>query len=304
MAIPHFLLLGIGSWIYGTRRGLLIMIPAMFFHMYLLSHLHADIFNSYQTKLTSPLINILLIELVGNLKLELDRIKSTNERLDKLINLRNAELSSLTLHLLETSENIKIANGQELHDGIGQQLTGIQLLSASLSEQLLAENSPTAAISHHLINQTSQTHHYIRKISRQLFPVRIGTVGLTAALNELSSCLNDIKPVMVSVDDDHKIPPLPEHLQLQLFRICQESIIFAMNHLKANRLDVKLNMSGTSLFMTINHNGNHIQTAFDKGAHQLIRYRLKQISGKRTGTTNPSKNQVERFSIPLNPCPV
>ncbi len=84
VVIPHILLLGLGAWLYGTFRCLIIVIPALAFHMYLLSYLHADIFNWYQAKASGPIIQIMIVELLGNLRHQFNRIKETNERLDQL----------------------------------------------------------------------------------------------------------------------------------------------------------------------------------------------------------------------------
>lgn len=303
VAIPHFILLAIGAWVYGTSRGLLIIIPSMIFHMYLLSHLYADIFNWYQTKITSPLLDIVIVELVGNLRIQLDRLKMTKDRLDQLVDRRNNELAVLTEQLLKSSEEMKNANGQELHDGIGQQLTGVQLLSSSLFEHLLNENDPAASIALHLKNQTSKTHHHIRKISRLLFPVRIGQVGLIPALNELSACMNDIKPVRFEVVENHELPPLPEDLQLQLFRICQETALYLTDHLEADCLSLTLTNEPANVVIKIAHNGNIASPSHSNGFFRLIRYRLKQIGGKESHETKKIGKQLTTFSIPLPPIP-
>lgn len=300
-AIPHFLLVGMGAWIYGTSRGLLIMIPSIFFHYILLGVLYADIFNWYQTKFTSLIINILIIELAGNLKLQLERIKATNEQLDQLVEKRNGELALMTDRLLENSEKMKIANAQKLHDTIGQQLTGIQLLSTSLSDQLLQVNNSGAAISLHLKNQTSKAHLHIRKISRLLFPVRIGHVGLVPALNELASCMNDIKPIKIKIVENNELPSLPEHLLLQLFRICQESIHYITTHLQANRLTVQIESMPSSVIMTIEHNGDQSVASLNYGAVHLLRYRLKQANGTARVETPSSTKQTAVFTFPFQP---
>lgn len=304
VGIPIFVLIGIGAWLFGTTVSLYLVAATTLYHLILFSFIYSEEFITYQTKLSSPLLLITISYLGGHLRKTHDNLRSTHQHLDSLVKERTDQLNARTAKLLDDSETLKNSLGQELHDGLGQQLTGIQLLSTSLSDQLLSDSNPLAAHAHRLSNQTNQAHHHIRKISRMLFPVRIGQVGLTPALNELSAGLNDIKQIDTTVTEIHELPFLPERLSLQLYRVCQESMLYAVNDLKADRIDIKLDVSDSVAFMIIEHNGMKSQTGNDKGAHQLIHYRLKQINGRRNNTSKPSHKQVDKFIIPLSSFPI
>lgn len=304
VGIPTFFLIGIGAWLFGTTKGLGLILGMIFYHMILFSFIYPNTFETYQTKISSPMVMIIIAYLSGYLKRSHDNLRSLNHKLDRLVKERTEQLQARTAKLLASSEKIKIANGQELHDGIGQQLTGVQLLSSTLSEQLLDEINPATAISHHLKVQTNNVHNHIRKISRLLFPVRIEQIGLIPALNELVSCLNAIKPIRASVIENEELPPLPEHLLLQLFRICQESALYVTDHHRANRLSFNITTAQSNIVITIKHNGAPSSASPSvTGASNLIHYRLKLVNGTQHFHKNSPEKQTKTFIIPLQSIP-
>lgn len=296
VAIPMFLLVGIGAWIFGTTLGLSILAVATFYHMILFSFIYSGELVTYQTKISSPLVLIAITYLFGNLRTSFDNLKATNEHLDDLVDERTQQLNSLTAKLLENSENLKIARGQELHDGMGQQLTGIQLMSSSLSEQLLEERNTIVSWVHHMGKQASRVHHQLRRISRLLFPVRIGQVGLIPALNELVASITEIKPISIKVADMDELSPASEMISLQLYRICQETVLYSIDHLNADEIVIHISESSDDYYLRINHNGSDIKNSYKESPFHLINYRLKQIFGRlKSSTVEKGFCQIDFF---------
>jgi signal transduction histidine kinase len=273
----------------------------LIFHAYLLSFLHADLYDWYQAKLTSALLSILIIELSGNLRLQYDRIKEANKQLDKMVAERTATLHEFTEKLLENSENHKIEHSQKLHDGIGQQLTGIQLLCASLADQLLYESNIVASHAEFMKNQAARVHQQIRKISRLLFPVRIGQVGLVPALDELSAHLSEIKPISIQIGKIVLKDQVPEKTTLQLYRICQETTLYALNTLGATEVCIDLEESPSDFFIRIRHNGAAVSPTHIQGPFALVQYRMNQLGGTVTNRRIEKRQQQSEFTIPIQP---
>jgi glucose-6-phosphate-specific signal transduction histidine kinase len=297
--IPIFLLTGIGAWLYGLTKGLSIVAFAAVYHTILYSFVYSEYFETYQTKFSSPLILLGITYLIAYLKITSENIKQTTHRLDQLVQERNSELARLTEKLLEHYESIKIKQAQLLHDGIGQQLTGIQLISSSLADQLLQEKNPAVSTAHHLRNQTGKLHNHVRKISRLLFPVRMEQVGLISAIDELSSCLQDVKSVESVTSETVKFPEMPASLILQIYRICQESTLFSIDRLNADQIHLELSATDANIMISITHNGCPPDTTVKNGSFNLIQFRLRLLQGQMKVLTRTTNSRTAQFIIPI-----
>lgn len=296
--IPTFPLMALGAWLFGTQKGLFIILFSIIYHFILLSLVHADIFNWHQTKATSPVIAIVIVYLFGSLKNNLDQIKETYEELDRLVQDRAVELANLTAKLLDDNECARIRRGEELHDGMGQQLTGIRLLSSSLHKQFLDEGYAAASFTDTLRNHTMKAHNQIRRVSRMLFPIRIGQVGLIPALNELAASLMEIKPIKFTVEELEELPPLPAMTSLQLYRICQETSIHAIDKLGASHVVIRIGQTRSDYLLGIEHDGVQPFANDEKGPFELIQYRLRQICGGMNLTISTGGQRLTTYHVP------
>ncbi|QBG47290.1 hypothetical protein EGM51_07780 [Verrucomicrobia bacterium S94] len=300
VAIPSFALVAITSWILGTKAGLISTLLSMIYHAYLLSFLFSDQFLCYQTKLTSPLLYILISFTAGYLRRNHDGIRELNRELDSLVRKRDRELTRLTDELLENAENRRRILGQELHDGIGQQLTGIKLLCSSLELQLKQDPATPAGLAHQLSEKASNAHDDIRMIARTLFPVRIAYVGLYAAIDEMISCYAELHRKYMRVIDRSEMHGLSEPLALQLYRICQECCTFLLEYSNANTIIITLRSGKDRYIVRIEHDGQVDIKDETRSIYNLIRYRADRIKGSlRTAEKDISTRSVIYFETPI-----
>lgn len=293
-----FPLLALGGWLFGRTIGLFLLIPSTIYHYLLFSEIYGNFVVYYEDRFIGTVISIIVVILTGTLRENLDAIKATNQKLDRLVAERNEELNALSSKLIAVSEKTRISLGQELHDGIGQHLTGIKLFSTSLSDQLHRERNPAAPLADSITNGISKIHGQIRQIARMFFPVQIGQVGLIPALNELAACFRDMHHIEFSINECENLPEIPERTALELYRICQETANYAIDHLKVSRIVVRLSGSDKIYSLEFEHTGLPLRLAEQSNALRLLEYRLLQISGtlKQTHCNNDSQKTV--FTIP------
>lgn len=277
--IPLFPLLATGAWLFGKRNGLILVAAGLAIHFLITGVIYEDLSIYYQDKLLATLLSVLVVILAAKMRESLDAIKEANKKLDRLVAERNAELDALAAKLITRSEETRVTLGQELHDGIGQLLTGIKLYCTSLSDQLRDEQHPCAPVSDSIMGGIGQTHEQVRRIARTLFPIRIGQVGLISALRELSDCLSEIHGVDFDVEETGNLPELSEKTALQLYRICQEKALFALDNLKANQIALQLSSNEEAYLLEFSHNGLPQHIDEQDPALRLHDYRLLQISG-------------------------
>lgn len=294
LSIP---LLAIGAWLFGSTRGLFIIIYVESIS-FAISQFYADEYAYFSDRATGMLIALLVVYLFSRLRINFDGTREISQQLDARVTQRDFELSTLTEQLLRSSENRRVNRGQELHDGIGQQLTGVQLLCSSLTTQLKNEASHEASTANALMEATHRAHNHIRQISRALFPVRIAQVGLVSALIELAACINEIRMLNIQVKELSDVSGIPESIALQLYRICQECINYLINHANADQLDVTVNTSAHHFVLGVAHNGSPQAMTQKDSLFGLIQYRLKQINGTQAESKTLQGLSIIYFKVP------
>jgi glucose-6-phosphate-specific signal transduction histidine kinase len=303
VVIPSIPLLAIGAWLFGTTRGLILtfLFGCIYF---VLNQVYGADYLYFTDRITGLMLSITMVYLFGYLRISSKGIRSLNRELDNRVHEREAELEALTKQLISTAETRRMAQGQELHDGMGQQLTGIQLLSSSLAQQLKTENHHLYASISSFSNTCSKVHNHIRKIARTLFPIRIAQVGLAAALDELAGCLTEIRPARIIFNDLSMPFVLPEKECLQLYRICQESCIHLIDSCKADLLEISTSPSRNSYSVRIIHNGLAPWNNHTSALTGLIQYRLKQAGGTQTISITIDNRKSITFNIPKSHNPI
>jgi glucose-6-phosphate-specific signal transduction histidine kinase len=299
VGIPVFALLGIGGWLFGRTRGFMIIIGMTLYHFLLWNVLYGDILVLYQATALGPVLLISIVWLSGTLRENQEAIKETNRTLDQLVHSRNAELNAVTAVLLDRTEKMRIEIGEELHNGIGQEMTGIQLYCSSLAEQMVKEHNPTASLALSLRARAQQTHELVRWAARTLFPVKIGEMGLLSALHELASCLEESKQVKFFITDDHGPLDIPDNTALQLYRICQETALYILNRSDASCINIELVELPAEYKLIISHNSESLEFKRHKDVDaQLIEYRLNKVSG--TMTVDTHQRYTKKFTVSLS----
>jgi signal transduction histidine kinase len=301
--IPSMLLVAIGGWAFGRTNGLLIVMGAIVLH-YFLFQFFADDYPYYSDRVTGYPLIIGIALLSGTLRQNLDAIREATFLLDMAVEERTRDLANMNRELIDRSEAMRVSHGQRLHDGIGQQLTGIQLYSSSLASSLVEESNASAALAHSLMNRARSTHELVRHAARSLFPVQIGRVGLFAAINEMVACFQETQQVAIHVHSLDHLPGIPQATALQIYRICQETTLFLLAHAQSSDISIHLAEEKDDLILSIAHDGSSIADHLEQSpALRLVEYRLKQVRGKMYPPVAVTNSERLRFIIPLQEKP-
>jgi signal transduction histidine kinase len=145
--------------------------------------------------------------------------------------------------------------GQELHDGLGQQLTGIAFLVSSLSDTLGAKAAPEAPVINQVKNLLCEAMSVIRSLSRGLYPVALETGGLSSALQHLAEYAQMSSGVQCVVQVTASANGVDKAIALNLYRIAQEAVSNALRHSQAQRIEIKLSEAEERFVLSIEDNG-------------------------------------------------
>ncbi len=170
---------------------------------------------------------------------------------------------------------------QELHDGLGQELTGLGLLGRALAHRLEAAQHPERELAARLVAGIQQALGEVRLIARGLSPVDAQTNDLTAALDALCVMIQEQTGITCRLvgDDDESLDD--NVTATHLYRIAQEALNNAVKHARATRLEVHLERRPQALVLEVRDDGDGLargETDAPPGAGlRIMRYRARMI---------------------------
>lgn len=164
--------------------------------------------------------------------------------------------------VLETSDREKRRLGQDLHDGLGQQLAGIGFLCKALESRVKAAAPAEAEELRQITELVSQTIVQARAIARGLQPVEDRPDGLMNALDALADNANGLFRTNCQFVCPTPVLLADQAVAVQLYRIAQEAVSNAVRHGKPHHLWVMLDPRGQGLAMAISDDGIGLPARF------------------------------------------
>ncbi|MDB6130487.1 MAG: hypothetical protein JWM04_1594, partial [Verrucomicrobiales bacterium] len=165
------------------------------------------------------------------------------------------ERRNLEREIQEISEREQRRLGQDLHDGLGQTLTGIGFLTKVLQQKLATKELEEANDASNLVKLMSEALLQTRELARGLCPVVLEMNDLHAALQQLSVNLEKIFGVSATVEFDSGIKIKDNNVAIHLYRIAQEATTNAIKHGKAAKVNISLLKSSGGTTLKISDNG-------------------------------------------------
>jgi PAS domain S-box-containing protein len=196
-----------------------------------------------------------------------------------------SERRRLEKEILSVSEQERRRIGQDLHDGLGQMLTGIGLLSQDLARQLDEEGHERAEDMAEITEHVKEADQYARDLSHGLIPVDVEG-GQPSALPEALRRLADNAERLFSVDCSFREVDativLEDTVATHLYRIAQEAVNNAVRHGEADRLRIILAAGEEHLRLQVRDDGSGFEEAdvTDAGMGvRIMNYRARIIGG-------------------------
>jgi signal transduction histidine kinase len=165
------------------------------------------------------------------------------------------ERKRLERALLEVSEREQRKFGHDLHDSLGQRLTGLEMLSHALAEELKSRVPVLAKQARRLNQELRETVTEARLISHSLAPVPLEGDGLMRALNELATRTRRVSRVACHFLCDRPVQIEDVAVATHLYRIAQEAVNNALKHGRARTINIGLAEHGGELVLNVENNG-------------------------------------------------
>ncbi len=194
--------------------------------------------------------------------------------------------------------------GQDLHDGICQQLVSIAFASDLLRRDLMAklpsEAVRVARITALLDNAIAQA----RNLSHTLCPVNLAGNGLSVALRELAMSTTRGLRVVCEADCDDTVLIRDHAAATHLYRIALEAVQTAVKHAGAARILISLRREGEAIQLGITDNGLDADARHDHEAGvelNIMKYRANMAGGALEVHPNPFGGTIVTCTCPQKP---
>lgn len=211
------------------------------------------------------------------------------------------ERKRLEREIQEVSEQEKRRIGQDLHDGLGQYLTGISFMAKVLQQKLATKNLPEAVDAGKISDLVNRTVSQTRDLARGLCPVELEQNGLQAALAELAGSIEKLFSVSCRFESKPTVLFDDNAAAVHLYRIAQEAVNNAVKHGKATQIVVRLLAESSGIRLSIKDNGSGLPegVAGSKGMGlRVMNYRAGIIGAAISIESRPGAGTEVSCSVP------
>ncbi len=172
----------------------------------------------------------------------------------ELVSSRN-QLRRLGAHLEKVREEERAHVAREIHDQLGQELTGLKMDLSWCLSRIPAEEKALADKTSAMIGLVDETVHTVRRIATELRPGVLDDLGLIPALEWLAQEFQTRSGILCSFTSRQGDRPLDIGRTTALFRIFQETLTNAARHSRATRVDAVLGWGSDHVRLEVADNG-------------------------------------------------
>lgn len=159
-----------------------------------------------------------------------------------------SERNALQRQLLTIASEENRHIGQDLHDSVGQTLTGLAFLAGSLSETLHRTSPNDVPAAMRIAEGLGEVLEQIRKLSKGLVPVEVEADGLMTALASLAEATHHDTGLVCYFESSDPVEIEDNDTATQLYRIAQEAVT---NAFKAGAKHVRISLTSDSELITM-----------------------------------------------------
>jgi two-component system CheB/CheR fusion protein len=214
------------------------------------------------------------------------------------------ERKHLEKTILEISAREQRRIGQDLHDGLGQHLTGIAFMSKVQEQKLMEKALPEAADAGKIVNLVNEAIHKTRELARGLLPVVSEAHGLMSALQQWAGEVEDLFAVSCRFQCVTPVLIHDDTVATHLYYIAREAVNNAIKHGHARQIVIRLAAEQHQGALTIQDDGHGIGSAVPgnkgMGLH-LMNYRARMVGGSLEVQRVPTGGTMVTCLVPVLP---
>ncbi len=219
--------------------------------------------------------------------------------LENFIDITERKLAEKEIMLAISTERQRM--GQNLHDSIGQKLTGLSYLNQAIKTSLRDHSYNAANDINQSISIIAEIIDQTRLLSKNLYPVNFEKFGFASALRELSIETGQLFNISCEVRIQDDLSVIDTDVQINLYYIAKESIHNSIKHGKASKITMNLTEDSDYIILEIVDDGKKDKTrkksnnrlSADGIGMRIMKYRAGLIGAR----FNAAENNAGGFTV-------
>ncbi len=210
------------------------------------------------------------------------------------------ELRRLSNQLVRAQEDERKTISRELHDEVGQILTGLRMELGSLwrgeADTEFRERLDSVK------SLAEESLRSVRNLALLLRPSMLDDLGLGAALRWQAKEFSSRSGIPVAIDIEDEVNSLPEAFRICLYRSIQETLTNCLRHAQASRVAITVTQDKELVSASIQDNGR----GFEAGSLRTrglglvgMEERVRALQGELTVSSKPGQGTLVRIELPL-----
>ncbi|MCB8985709.1 MAG: GAF domain-containing sensor histidine kinase [Ardenticatenaceae bacterium] len=170
------------------------------------------------------------------------------------------QLRLLTDQLINAQEMERKRVSRTLHDETGQTLTVLQMRLKSIQSELPPASSLGTQMEE-AYNLLTETITRIRRLTYNLRPPELDTLGLNSAMETLCREFDKQADIQVDYQGSTDIPRLSDSVNIAFYRCLQEALTNVAKHAQATHIEVQFYRDGDNVHLQVKDDGRGLQAA-------------------------------------------
>jgi two-component sensor histidine kinase len=221
--------------------------------------------------------------------------------LERQSQMAESELRLLSGEIRTAQEQERKYLSRELHDQVGQMLTGLRMELTGIARTSGGDESDFASRIAHAKGTVEQTLRIVRNIAMLLRPSMLDDLGLSPALSWLLKEVSRTSGIEIEAEVDPAVDALPDSHRTCIYRVVQEALTNASRHSGARKLELALSPEGDWVLGTIADDGRGFESgvARRRGLGLLgMEERVRELGGSIRFLSQPGRGTRVEFRLP------
>jgi PAS domain S-box-containing protein len=228
---------------------------------------------------------------------------SDRKQAEENLRISQDQLRELALHLESVREEERTSLAREIHDELGQLLTGLKMDASWMTKKIPQSEASLVEKTRAMGDMIDEAIETVKRVSAQLRPAVLDYLGLAAAIEWQTKELEKHSEISFEFKSNPRDIVLDRERSTAIFRICQEALTNVVRHASATRVKVALKEEHNRIVLKIKDNGKGIDEGHisDLKSFGLLsmKERARHWGGQVEIRGTPGKGTMVLLSIPL-----
>ncbi|GAB1534432.1 hypothetical protein ADMFC3_00630 [Geovibrio sp. ADMFC3] len=212
------------------------------------------------------------------------------------------ERKNLEIKLMDMGSEERKKIGNDMHDSLGQVLTGVAFLAAASAQEIKDRFQYESVYAARVLEYSKKAQEIMRRLIKGLCPVSDEPTALMAALAFHTDNLADLYQIKSVFRCPSPVCINDYNAAIHLFYIAQEAMCNAVKHSKCSELEVELKIVNSNIILSVADNGKGID-CITKGCSgmglKIMRHRALMINAEFNVVSDKTKGTAVKVTLPL-----